>query len=150
MLKNRPAMQETWVWSLGWEDPLEKGMAIHSSILTWRIPINRGTWQATVHGVTKSCTQLSDSAQHTQSFSNLAAQVTTGETFKSCRPGCTPTPIKSTLNWNQLAFLIFFQMSANLQNSWKVLWTECLCPPKFICWNPNPQCDGNQGVGPLE
>jgi len=35
--KNLPAMQETWVWSLGWEDPLEKGMATHSSILAWRI-----------------------------------------------------------------------------------------------------------------
>ena len=38
MAKNPPAMQETWVWSLGWEDPLEKGMATHSSILAWRIP----------------------------------------------------------------------------------------------------------------
>ena len=38
MLKNPPAMQETWVQSLGWEDPLEKGMATHSSILAWRIP----------------------------------------------------------------------------------------------------------------
>ena len=38
MVKNLPAMQETWVRSLGWEDPLEKGMATHSSILAWRIP----------------------------------------------------------------------------------------------------------------
>ena len=38
MVKNLPAMQETRVPSLGWEDPLEKGMAIHSSILAWRIP----------------------------------------------------------------------------------------------------------------
>ena len=38
MVKNLPAMQETWVRSLGQEDPLEKGMAIHSSILAWRIP----------------------------------------------------------------------------------------------------------------
>ena len=38
MVKNLPAMQETWVWSLGWEDPLEKGTATHSSILAWRIP----------------------------------------------------------------------------------------------------------------
>ena len=42
------------VQSLGWEDPLEEGMAIHSSILTWRIPMDRGAWRATVHGVTKS------------------------------------------------------------------------------------------------
>ena len=38
LVKNPPAMQETWVRSLGWEDPLEKGTASHSSILTWRIP----------------------------------------------------------------------------------------------------------------
>ena len=38
MVKNLPAMQETWIWSLGWEDPLEKGMDTHSSILAWRIP----------------------------------------------------------------------------------------------------------------
>ena len=47
------AMWETWVQSLGWEDPLEEVMAIHSSILAWRIPMGRGVWQATVHGVTK-------------------------------------------------------------------------------------------------
>ena len=38
MIKNLPAMQETWVRSLGWEDPLEKGVAAHSNILAWRIP----------------------------------------------------------------------------------------------------------------
>ena len=48
MVKNPPAMRETWVRSLGWEDPLEKGMATHSSILAWRIPMDRGAWQATV------------------------------------------------------------------------------------------------------
>ena len=37
-VKNLPAMRETWVWSLGWEDPLEEGMATQSSILAWRIP----------------------------------------------------------------------------------------------------------------
>ena len=38
MVKNLPAVQEIWVWSLGWEDPLEKGMGTHSSILSWRVP----------------------------------------------------------------------------------------------------------------
>ena len=38
MVKNLPAMQETWIPSLGWEDPLEKGTDTHSSILAWRIP----------------------------------------------------------------------------------------------------------------
>ena len=39
-----PAMWETWVRSMGWEDPLEEGMATHSSILAWRIPMDRGAW----------------------------------------------------------------------------------------------------------
>ena len=60
MVKNLPEVQETRVQSLVWEDPLEQGMATHSSILAWRIPIDRGTRQATVHGVTKSQTRLSD------------------------------------------------------------------------------------------
>ena len=50
----------TWVQSLGWEDLLNEGKATHSSILAWRIPMDRGAWQATVHGVTESQTQLSD------------------------------------------------------------------------------------------
>ena len=41
MVKNLPAMKETWVQSLGWEDPLEEGTATHSSILIWRIPMDR-------------------------------------------------------------------------------------------------------------
>ena len=60
MVKNLPAIWETWVLSLGWEDPLEEDMATHSSILAWRIPMDRGAWWATVHGATKSQTQLSD------------------------------------------------------------------------------------------
>ena len=60
MVKNLPAVWETWVQSLGWEDPLEEGMATHSSILAWRIPMDRGAWQATVHGIARSQTQLSD------------------------------------------------------------------------------------------
>ena len=52
-VKNMPAIQETWGWSLSWEDPLEEGMTTHSSILAWRIPIDRGPWRAAVHGVTE-------------------------------------------------------------------------------------------------
>ena len=58
MVKNLPAMQETWVHSLGWEAPLEEGMTIHSSTLGWRIPMGRRVWRTTVYGVTKSWTQL--------------------------------------------------------------------------------------------
>ena len=56
MVKNPPAMQKTWVPSLGGEDPLEDGMATHSSILVWRIPMDREAWWAIVKGVAKSWT----------------------------------------------------------------------------------------------
>ena len=58
--KESSAMQETLIRFLGWEDPLEEVMATHSSILAWRIPIDRGAWQATVDGVAKYWTWLSD------------------------------------------------------------------------------------------
>ena len=59
-VKNLPTIQETWVLFLNWEDPLEKGMATHSSILAWRIPWTEEPGGNTVHEVTKSGTQLSD------------------------------------------------------------------------------------------
>ena len=48
-VKRLSTMQETWVQSLGWEDPLEEGMAIHSSILAWRIPMDSRAWWVAVH-----------------------------------------------------------------------------------------------------
>ena len=60
MVKNLPAMWETWVQSLGWEDPLEEGMANHSSILNLENSMNRGACWGTVQGVTESQTQLSN------------------------------------------------------------------------------------------
>ena len=56
LVKNLPAMLETWVRSLDWEDPLEEGMATHPSILAWRIHMDRGALRATVRGVAKSQT----------------------------------------------------------------------------------------------
>ena len=50
-VKNPPAIQETWVQSLGYRDPLEEGMATHSITLAWRIPMDRGVWQAAVHRI---------------------------------------------------------------------------------------------------
>ena len=55
-VKLSPAMQETWVQSLGWENPLEESMATHSSILAGRIPMDRGASWAAVQGVAKSQT----------------------------------------------------------------------------------------------
>ena len=62
LVKNPPGMWETWVQSLGWEDPLEKGNASHSNILAWRIP-----W-TTARGITKSWTRLSDFHFHFMGF----------------------------------------------------------------------------------
>ena len=58
-------MQETWVQSLGREDPLKKEMATHSSILAMENSKDREAWQATVHGVSKSHTRLSNTHTHT-------------------------------------------------------------------------------------
>ena len=60
LVKNPPAMWETWIRSLNWEDALEEGMATHSTILAWRTPMDRGAWRATVYGVAKSQTRLCD------------------------------------------------------------------------------------------
>ena len=59
-VKNLPVMLETWVQSLGWEEPLEEGMASPSGIRAWSVSRDRGAWWATVHGVAKSWRQLSD------------------------------------------------------------------------------------------
>ena len=59
-VKNIPAKPETWVQSLGAEDPLEEGMVTHASALAWRIPMDRRAWRATVHGVTKNRTGLNN------------------------------------------------------------------------------------------
>ena len=56
MVKSPPAIQETWIQSLVWEDPLEESMATHSSILAWSIPMDRGAWGATVHEVANNRT----------------------------------------------------------------------------------------------
>ena len=68
MVKNLPAMPETWVRSLAWEDPLDEGTATHSSILAWRILMDRGDWWTTVHRVSKSQTRLSNYAQIDSNF----------------------------------------------------------------------------------
>ena len=56
-VKNPPVMRETWVRSLGWEDALEEGMATHSSILAWKLPMDRAAWRAAVHGIAKETTE---------------------------------------------------------------------------------------------
>ena len=85
MVKNPPAMWETWVQSLGCEDPLEEGMATHLSILAWGIPMDRGAWQATVHGVAKSDTTKQLSTTQQGIFSTTRTLASTG-TLLAPRP----------------------------------------------------------------
>ena len=66
IVENPPAMQETQVRSLGWEDPLEEEMATHSSILAWRIPWTVEPGWTMVHRVAKSQTQLKQLSTHTE------------------------------------------------------------------------------------
>ena len=68
MVKNPPAVQETWVQFLDWEDPLEEGMATDSSILDWRIPMDRGACQATAHGVAEL--DMTQKLRHTHTRNN--------------------------------------------------------------------------------
>ena len=99
MVKNLPAVQEAWVQSLSWEDPLEEGMATHSSILAWRIPVGRGAWRATVHGVAQSRTRLSDLAQHTAQHTyqkrkqiEFLNKSVSNYSFLQCRQKMVPSP----------------------------------------------------------
>ena len=84
MVKNLPAMQEIWVRSLGWEDPLEKGTATHSRILAWKISMDRGAWWATVHGVAKSqlMTERLKKKRRKQSCQHLDCRLLASKTVK--------------------------------------------------------------------
>ena len=84
--KHLPPIQETWVQSLGREDLLEKEMATHSSTLAWKIPWTEEPGRATIHGVAKSWTRLSD-------FTFLITKVDIP--FKSQRLYFTPTSLQS-------------------------------------------------------
>ena len=79
LVKNLPVVRETWVRPLGWEDPLEKGKATHSSILAWRIP---------VHGVTKSQTRLSNFYFHITVQISRSFFFMLNEHNKFCRSIC--------------------------------------------------------------
>ena len=71
LVKNPPAVQETWVRSLGWEDPLEKGKATHSSILAWRIPWTASLWGRKGSGTTERLSLVQNETHISQSGSAL-------------------------------------------------------------------------------
>ena len=110
MVKNPPAMWETWVQSLGWEDPLEEGMASHSSILAWRIPVDRGAWQAAIHGVAKSRTWLGNWAQHSTNTTKVYQCIWVLLSFQTHGWITWPYPFKLVLiylsQWNDIIYFI--------------------------------------------
>ena len=105
--KNLPVKPETWVWSLGREDPLEKEMAIHSSIPDWEIPWTEGSWWAVVHGVTESETRHDLATKQQQ------------ETFK------TSSLLSKCFNLNPYAMYAPFRISKSQGARPQIL--LCLC-----------------------
>ena len=103
--ENLPALRDTWVWSLGQEDPLEKEMATHSSTLAWKIP-----W-ATIHGVTKSQTWLSNFT-----FTYIYIPPPTHPSRSSRAPSCAPCytavscslPVLHTIVCICYSFLLYY------------------------------------------
>ena len=104
-VKNPPALWETWVKSLGREDRLEVDMATHSSILAWRIPLDRGAWRATVHRGTKSWTWLKRLSRHTHNL-EISVQILFND------QGNSPAAIQSQA-WS----LMMITNSNNFHNS---------------------------------
>ena len=95
LVKTLPPLWESWVRSLGWDNPLEEDMATHSSILAWRIPMDRGAWWATVHRVAES--DMTDLAQHSK---NPIKGQGVEQVPKSVNPASnTPDPWHSTNRW---------------------------------------------------
>ena len=131
-VKNLPAVRETWVQSLGWEDPLEKEMATHSSILAWRIPMDRGTWWTTVHEVTESdTTERLSTAQH-------GVYASMHSPFISSSPSSLPLWLVSPFSMSASPRLLceqdhqchpsrFPYMCVNIQSLFFFFWLTSLC-----------------------
>ena len=116
LAKNLPAMQETWIWSLGHEDPLEKGKATHSSILAWRIP-----WTGEIHGVAKSQTRPSD--WHFDFHLPLCGVCRFQRTFTSiisfeCHSSSKMYCSNTIFSHSQMRKLIFKQVRWIIQSRW--------------------------------
>ena len=113
MVKNLPAIQETQVQPLGQEDPLEKGMAMHSSILAWRIPMDKGAWWATVH-----------------------AAATAAKSLQSCLTLCDPMdcspPHSSVHGIFQARILEWVAISSSQSRDWNPV--SCIAGGFFTTW----------------
>ena len=96
-------MQESWVWSLDQEDPLEKEVATHSSILSWRIPLGRGPWQATVHEVARVGHDLVTKLTHTSDHCLIALVVhwlSPVQLFVTTYTATRQASLSFTISWN--------------------------------------------------
>ena len=135
-VKNLPAMQETPVWFLGQEDPLEEEMATFSSILAWRIPMDRRAWQAIIDGVTKSRTRLSDKVQQFLSDSTNPWLWKFGQTASpSCASVSSPVNGDTAKALSELAYAGCDRPHVHKtkwrswgRSSW--VWTYLWCLPK--------------------
>ena len=121
-VKNPPAMWEAWIRSLGWEDPLEEGMATHSSVLAWRSPMDRGAWRTAVHGVRVR----HSSAQH---VTEKAPQPTHYASIHGHPPGqALFLMLEISENIKILVFIVFMYVieSQNMHSSGSIL-ARALC-----------------------
>ena len=134
-------MKKTKVWSLGEEDALEEEMATHSSILAWRIPMDRGAWQATVRGVAKSCPEWLNSSKDNPFWVTLG-KIRPGGPFRlylqlPCGPcassfsAAAGTPVMGL--WARTCTPV----------GWAAWEAECLCGtfslhPAFVTWIEGP------------
>ena len=129
-VKNLPAMQETWVWFLGREDPLEKEMATHSSIFAWRIPMDRGAWRATVHGVTRVGRDLATKSPP-NIFSSAPSAIPQVRNHWSLSPDCDLRRV----SWG-IGMATFQNLWSSMENHTQ----KGMCPPPQA-WSPKPSQD---------
>ena len=133
-VKNPPALQETQVRSLGWEDRLEKGMATHSSILAWRIRWTEEPWKATVH---RGCKESDATGRLTHAhclrtdLSKLQEQPACSRTPHQKTP--FPSTLKKKLHESSatLASVLFLQRTRYTPSSGPIHWLfllECSSP----------------------
>ena len=143
LVKNPSAMWETWVQSLGWEDPLEEGIATHSSVLAWRTLMDRGAWQATIHGSQRVGQDWSDLAPHVhlslrQRLQMCPWPLPTSVTLRFTARACLMENLKHTseplstqcpaVNWLDLESEINHILRKSYPKRLLCLWSEVLIP----------------------
>jgi len=115
-----------WVLSLGWEDPLEKGMATHSNILAWRIPMDRGAWWAMVRRVAKSQTQLHIGKLLSYRFWHANNRIAV----------CISFLLSVSLGWRGDVWVTPFSLPHKGDDNHSAVW---LWPPRR--WTPSHLCE---------